>query len=148
VLIPDLCILQGPAAAIFAPEADDGVPKACFLAGPGVIRPPPEAPLMLYHDLRSLRIFLLACEMRSRSKAAETLNIALSAASRRLRRLEEEAGTRLITRRPQGVGLGNKLRVNLNEHRSGNRGSVRISAWSSVLVPPRARYLSDVPGSY
>ena len=34
---------------------------------------------MLYYDLQSLRIFLPACEMRSLSKAAETLNIALFA---------------------------------------------------------------------
>ena len=102
---------------------------------------------MLYYDLQSLRIFLPACEMRSLSKAAETLNIALFAVSRRLRGLEEEAETRPIARRPQSVGFGNKLGVNLNEHRSGNRGSVRISTSSSVLVPRRARYLSDVPGS-
>lgn len=97
--------------------------------------------------------------MRSISKAAETLNIALSAASRRLRLLEQEAGTRLIVRRPYGVEataagvtmmnyardvltLGDKLQVNLNEHRSGIRGYVRISASSSVLVQRLARDLS------
>lgn len=97
--------------------------------------------------------------MRSISKAAEALNIALSAASRRLRLLEQEAGTRLIARRPHGVeptaagitmmnyardvlSLGDKLQVNLNEHRSGIRGYVRISASSSVLVQRLARDLS------
>lgn len=115
---------------------------------------------MLHHDLQSLRIFLLACEMRSISKAAETLNIALSAASRRLRLLEQEAGTRLIARRPHGVeataagitmmnyardvlSLGDKLQVNLHEHRSGIRGYVRISASSSVLVQRLAHDLSQ-----
>ena len=34
---------------------------------------------MLHHDLKSLRIFLAACELRSVSKAAESLNVALSA---------------------------------------------------------------------
>ena len=85
--------------------------------------------------------------MRSLSKAAETLNIALSAASRRSRRLEEEAGARLIARRRHGVSLGNKLQVNLNEHRSGIPNNVRISASSSVRVQRLARDLSHLPRS-
>jgi DNA-binding transcriptional LysR family regulator len=115
---------------------------------------------MLYHDLQSLRIFLAACEMRSMSKAAESLNIALSAASRRLSLLEYELGTPLIVRRPHGIEptaagvtmmnyardvlrLGDRLKVSLDEHRSGIRGYVRVSASSSVLVQRLAKDLSQ-----
>jgi DNA-binding transcriptional LysR family regulator len=115
---------------------------------------------MLYHDLQSLRIFLMACELRSMSKAAERLNIALSAASRRLTLLEEEAGVVLIKRRPHGIEptaagvtmmnyarevlrLGEKLRGKLEEHQSGIRGYIRVCASSSVLVQRLARELSE-----
>jgi DNA-binding transcriptional LysR family regulator len=115
---------------------------------------------MLYHDLQSLRIFLAACEMRSMSKAAESLNIALSAASRRLSLLEQELKTPLIVRRPHGIEptaagvtmmnyardvlrLGDKLKVSLDEHRLGIRGYVRVSASSSVLVQRLAKDLSQ-----
>jgi DNA-binding transcriptional LysR family regulator len=115
---------------------------------------------MLYHDLQSLRIFLAACEMRSMSKAAERLNVALSAASRRLGLLEQEVGAPLIVRRPHGIEptaagitmmnyardvlrLGDKLKISLDEHRSGVRGYVRVCASSSVLVQRLARDLSD-----
>ncbi len=115
---------------------------------------------MLHHDLHSLRIFLLACELRSISKAAEQLNVALSAASRRVSLLEQEVGIALIVRRPHGIEptaagvtmmnyardvlrLGEKLKGNLDEHRSGVRGYVRVCASSSVLVQQLARDLSQ-----
>ncbi|HWM81843.1 MAG TPA: LysR family transcriptional regulator [Pseudolabrys sp.] len=115
---------------------------------------------MLYHDLQSLRVFLMACELRSMSKAAERLNIALSAVSRRLNLLEEEAGVTLIKRRPHGIEptaagvtminyarevlrLGEKLRGNLEEHRSGIQGYIRVCASSSVLMQRLARELSE-----
>ena len=118
-----------------------------------------ESTAMLYHDLQSLRIFLTACEMRSMSKAAERLNVALSAASRRLSLLEQEVGAPLIVRRPHGIEptaagitmmnyardvlrLGDKLKVSIDEHRSGIRGYVRVCASSSVLVQRLARDLS------
>src|SRR6185503_3145897 len=114
---------------------------------------------MLHHDLQSLRIFLTACEMRSMSRAAEHLNLALSAASRRVSILEQEVGAPLIVRRSHGIEptaagvtvmnyardvlrLGEKLRISLDEHRLGVRGYVRVSASSSVLVQRLARDLS------
>jgi DNA-binding transcriptional LysR family regulator len=114
---------------------------------------------MLRHDLQTLRIFLLACELRSMSKAADHLNLAVSAASRRVSLLEHEAKVPLIMRRPHGIEptaagitmmryardvlrLGEKLQGNLDEHRSGIRGYVRVSASSSVLVQRLARDLS------
>ncbi len=40
---------------------------------------------MLHHDLQSLRLFVAICEDAEPVRAAERANIALSAASRRLR---------------------------------------------------------------
>ena len=93
------------------------------------------------------------------SKAAERLNVALSAASRRVSLLEQETGLPLIVRRPHGIEptdagitmmnyardvlrLSEKLKGNLEEHRSGIRGYVRVSASSSVLVQRLAKDLS------
>lgn len=115
---------------------------------------------MIHHDLQTLRIFLAACELRSISKAAESLNIALSAASRRLSLLEQEAKVPLIVRRSHGIEptsagitmmnyardvlrLGDKVRTSLDEHRLGVRGYVRVSASSSALVQYLARDLSS-----
>lgn len=114
---------------------------------------------MLYHDLQSLRIFLAACEARSMSRAAEQLNIALSAVSRRLSMLEDQVGAPLFVRRTHGIEptaagntvmnyardvlrLGDKLKISLDEHRAGIRGYVRISASSSALVQRLAGDLS------
>lgn len=97
------------------------------------------------------------------SKAAEQLNVALSAASRRVSLLEHEVGLSLIVRRPHGIEptaagitmmnyardvlrLGEKLQGNLDEHRSGVRGYVRVSASSSVLVQRLAKDLSRFAG--
>lgn len=115
---------------------------------------------MIHQDLQTLRIFLAACELRSISKAAESLNIALSAASRRLSLLEQEAKVPLIVRRSHGIEptaagitmmnyardvlrLGDKVRTNLDEHRLGVRGYVRVSASSSALVQHLAKDLSS-----
>ncbi len=115
---------------------------------------------MLHHDLQTLRIFLAACELRSISKAAEGLNIAMSAASRRLSLLEQEAKMPLIVRRAHGIEptsagitmmnyardvlrLGDKLQANLDEHRLGVRGYVRVSASSSALVQHLSKDLSS-----
>ncbi|WP_029004392.1 LysR family transcriptional regulator [Azorhizobium doebereinerae] len=106
---------------------------------------------MLHHDLQSLRLFVAVCETRSLSKAAERINIALSAASRRLRLLEEEAGMPLVRRLPHGVEptmagqtalayaqsvlmLADRYVAGLADHLSGARGRVRVSASSSALV--------------
>ncbi|HWK97801.1 MAG TPA: LysR family transcriptional regulator [Pseudolabrys sp.] len=114
---------------------------------------------MIRHDLQTLRIFLAACELRSISKAAESLNIAVSAASRRLSLLEQEAKVPLVVRRSHGIEptaagitmmnyardvlrLGDKVRTSLDEHRLGVRGYVRVSASSSALVQHLAKDLS------
>jgi DNA-binding transcriptional LysR family regulator len=114
---------------------------------------------MLRHDLITLRLFARACELRSLTRASEELNIAASAASRRLRLLEHEAATPLLKRRPHGVEptpaglamlryarevleLGDRLAASLDEYRTGARGHVRVFASSSVLVQRLASDLS------
>ncbi len=103
------------------------------------------------HDLVSLRLFVAICEQRSLSRAAEASHLAVSAASRRLRQLEDEAGTLLVQRRPHGVEptaagatmlryartvlrLADELGSHLSDHRGGVRGRVRVFGSSSALV--------------
>ncbi|TFF22039.1 LysR family transcriptional regulator [Jiella endophytica] len=102
-------------------------------------------------DLFSLSLFVAICETRSISRAAERMNIVASAASRRVGLLEHEAGLPLLTRRPHGVEptsaglivlryardvmhLGQKVEAELDDHRSGASGTIRVYASSSVLV--------------
>ena len=106
---------------------------------------------MLHHDMTSLRLFVAICEMRSLTRAAESVNLALSAASRRLRLIEEEVGAPLVRRLPHGfeptiagftmlryaqtvLHLGDQLTANIADHRAGVRGRVRVFASSSALV--------------
>jgi DNA-binding transcriptional LysR family regulator len=115
---------------------------------------------MFHHDLHSLRLFVAICELGSLSKAAERVNMALSAASRRLKMFEDEVGATLVKRLPHGVELttagitaeryaqsvlrmADQLAVNMDEHRSGVRGRVRVSASSSALVQKLAGDLAN-----
>ncbi len=103
------------------------------------------------HDLVTLRLFAAMCEAKSLSRGAEQTNMAISAASRRIRILEEEAGAELVTRRPHGVEptaagltmlryartvlrLADQVAASMVEHRAGVRGRVRVYASSSALV--------------
>lgn len=114
---------------------------------------------MKHHDSKTLQLYVTACELRSLSRAAERLNLAPSAASRRILILEKNAGSPLLVRRPHGVEptaagltvlryardmlqMTGQLTGLLEEHRSGIRGFVRISASSSVLVQRLASDLS------
>ena len=106
---------------------------------------------MLRHDMTSLRLFVAICEFRSLSRAAESLNLALSAASRRLKLIEDEVGAPLVKRLPHGfeptaagfavfryaqmvLHLGDQLSANIADLKSGVRGRVRVFASSSALV--------------
>ena len=91
------------------------------------------------------------CELRNLSRAAERINLALSAASRRLRLFEEEAGAPLVRRLPHGIEptpagvsalryaeqvlrLSEQFEANIADHQAGVRGRIRVSASSSALV--------------
>jgi DNA-binding transcriptional LysR family regulator len=106
---------------------------------------------MLRHDLTSLRLFVHICETNSLTRAAERLNMALSAASRRLHQIEAELGSPLVRRLPHGLEptiagqtmlryaytvlkLGDQLVLNIADHRGGVRGRLRVFASSSALV--------------
>ena len=112
------------------------------------------------HDLKTLRLFVLLCETRSLTRAAERMNLAISAASRRLRLLEADAGSALVRRLPHGVEptaagltalryargvlrMGEQFAANMEEHRSGVRGRVRVFASSSALVQQLAADLAE-----
>jgi DNA-binding transcriptional LysR family regulator len=114
---------------------------------------------LLHHDLQSLRLFVALCELRSLSRAAERMNIAISAASRRLRLLEAEVGTSLMKRLPHGIEpthagittlryarsvlrLADQLVSDMGEHASGVRGRVRVFGSSSALVQRLAHDLA------
>jgi DNA-binding transcriptional LysR family regulator len=105
----------------------------------------------MHHDLRTLRLFAAICHSGSVSKAAAQLNMAVSAASRRLRLLEEEVGAALVMRQAHGVEptmaglttlryaetvmrLSDGLSASMREFQDGVRGRVRVSASSSALV--------------
>jgi DNA-binding transcriptional LysR family regulator len=114
---------------------------------------------MFHHDLHSLRLFVAVAELRSLSKGAERVNMALSAASRRLKLLEEEIGAPLVRRLPHGMELttagitaeryaqavlrmADQLAAHMAEHQSGVRGRIRVFASSSALVQRLARDLA------
>lgn len=115
---------------------------------------------MIRHDLVSLRLLVAICELRSISRAAEQLNMAISAASRRLKLLEEEVGSQLVQRRAHGVeptaagltmlrygrsvlSLAEQLQAHMTEHREGIRGRVRVFGSSSALVQRLAADLAQ-----
>jgi DNA-binding transcriptional LysR family regulator len=56
-------------------------------------------------DVRVLRNFVCIAELNSLSKAAAKLNVAQPALSRQVKMLEDELGTRLLTRHRRGVAL-------------------------------------------
>jgi len=59
----------------------------------------------LANVIRHLWVFLIAAEEKQFQRAAARLNIANSAVSRRIRRLEEELGVTLFDRQPDGAHL-------------------------------------------
>ncbi|OYV37891.1 MAG: hypothetical protein B7Z83_04335, partial [Thiomonas sp. 20-64-5] len=104
----------------------------------------------MQHDLQSLKLFVALCETKSLTRAAAMTNIAISAASRRIKLLEREAGEALVRRLPHGVEptlsgltalryarsvlrLNDQFAAHMAEHRSGARGRVRVFASSSAL---------------
>ena len=67
------------------------------------------------YDLTSLRLFVAVCEAKSITHAAEMEAIAASAVSKRISKLEQLAGTRLLVRGRSGV-IPTKTGATLLEH--------------------------------
>ncbi|HYG85443.1 MAG TPA: LysR family transcriptional regulator [Azospirillum sp.] len=120
---------------------------------------------MLRHDLQTLLLFLRVCETKSITRGASQVNVALSAASRRIKLLEDVCGTALLHRLPYGVEptaagqavlryarnvlyLNEQLEADMSEYRAGVRGHVRVFASSSALVQRLAGDLSAFARAY
>ncbi|WP_409076608.1 LysR family transcriptional regulator (plasmid) [Pantoea sp. C3] len=102
-------------------------------------------------DLQSLRLFLLAAEAGSLTKAASQSNITLSAASKRIAELEKNFECRLFIRLPRGLELtaagqgvvrhARKVLDNVNQmasemidYSSGVLGHIRVAANVSAVI--------------
>jgi len=115
---------------------------------------------LLSHDLVTLRLYIALCDTRSFTAAAGRMNLAISAASRRIRLFEESAGVAFFKRLPHGieptaagltalryarsvVNMTEEFAGNMEEYVSGVRGRVRVCASSSALVQRLAGDLAD-----
>ncbi|HMN78488.1 MAG TPA: LysR family transcriptional regulator [Burkholderiaceae bacterium] len=68
-------------------------------------------------EMRRLRYFVKVAELRSLTRAAETLHVAQPALSHHMHALESELGVQLLERGPRGVGLTEAGRQLLEETR-------------------------------
>src|SRR5262249_34052927 len=101
-------------------------------------------------DLVSLALFVRVAETRSITKAAEVSHIALAAASRRLRLLEDHYGVQLLERTARGAELTpagravshrarqilsqvDQLESEISEYAAGGKGHVRLQASASAI---------------
>lgn len=102
-------------------------------------------------NLESLHLFVLAVKLGSISKAASEMNIALAAASRRIKNLEEFYGARLFDRTGRGVEATSAGKVllehanhvfrrldiaarDLVDYASGLIGTVKLYACTSAIA--------------
>jgi len=104
-----------------------------------------------HFDLQSLRVFLLAAEYGSLTRAAEHAGMTLSAVSKRVAELERTTDCALFIRLPRGLELTsagqgllvhvrslldgvNRMAVDVADYAVGVRGHVKISANTSAVV--------------
>ncbi|MCX9044460.1 MULTISPECIES: LysR family transcriptional regulator [Enterobacteriaceae] len=102
-------------------------------------------------DLQSLRLFLLAAESGSLTKAASQSNITLSAASKRIAELEKNFECRLFIRQPRGLELTaagqgairhtrklldnvNQMASEISDYSAGILGHIRVAANVSAVI--------------
>lgn len=121
---------------------------------------------MIHFDLTDLRLFLAIAEANSLTKGAEATFISASAASIRIKNLEESVGTKLLFRSSHGVTLSppgqalahharlvvgqlEHLRNDLQEYSSGIKGHLRVfastTAITDFLPAVLSRYLTTHP---
>lgn len=117
-------------------------------------------------DLIDLRLFRSAVEAGSITRGAERVNLALAAASTRIRHMEESLGTLLLTRGRQGVtptaagrtllqhartilADAERLRDDLAAYSGGRAGQVRVlsntNALTEFLPEALSAFLADHP---
>lgn len=120
----------------------------------------------LHFDLTDLRLMVRVAEHNSLTAGAQAMGLSLPAASGRVRKLEDGAGTRLFLRTPQGVTLTppgqafvhharlvlaqlEHLRSDLREYSRGIKGHLRVfantTALGEFLPPVLRRYLQAHP---
>ena len=120
----------------------------------------------MHFDLMDLRLFVYVAEESNLRKGAERACISLAAASTRIKQLEDNIGTKLFYRKPQGVALNpageallhharlvlqqvEHLKVDLREYAGGIKGHVRVLAnttsISSALPAALASFLAQHP---
>lgn len=120
----------------------------------------------LHFDLQSLRVFLLAAELGSLTRAAERAHLTLSAVSKRICDLEKTIDCPLFVRQPRGLELTpagrellehartilddvNRMAADIGEFAVGVRGHLRLWANTSAVLQflPRdlAAFLAERP---
>ncbi len=120
----------------------------------------------MHFDLFDLRLFVFVAEASSLRQGAERACISLAAASARIKQLEDNVGSKLLYRNPQGVALSpagealqhharlvlqqvDHLKSELREYGNGIKGHVRIlantTAISSALPAALASFLQRHP---
>lgn len=102
-------------------------------------------------DIDSIALFVKAAELRSLTRAAESSNMGLAAASRRISLLEHRLKAPLLERSPKGVELTpagetllvhakamllqlNQMQADMDDHGTGRRGQLRILANTSAMA--------------
>lgn len=117
-------------------------------------------------DLADLRLFLAIVEAGSITHGAERLNLAIAAASTRIRNMEAELGIPLLLRERQGVvptpagqalvqharilaEQAERMRGDLAQYAQGMRGQIRLfsntNALSEFLAEPLSDFLAAHP---
>ncbi|MGH7060301.1 MAG: LysR substrate-binding domain-containing protein [Stellaceae bacterium] len=117
-------------------------------------------------DLADLRLFLAVVEAGSITHGAERLNLAIAAASTRIRNMEAELGIPLLLRERQGVvptaagrtlvqharvlaEQAERMRGDLAQYAQGVRGQIRLfsntNALSEFLAEPLSEFLAAHP---
>lgn len=117
-------------------------------------------------DLADLRLFLAIVEAGSITRGAERLNLAIAAASTRIRNMEAELGIPLLLRERQGVvptaagrtlvqharvlaEQAERMRGDLAQYAQGVRGQIRLfsntNALSEFLAEPLSEFLAAHP---
>jgi DNA-binding transcriptional LysR family regulator len=117
-------------------------------------------------DLADLRLFTNVVEAGSITAGAERLNLALAAASTRIRNMEAALGTALLDRRRQGVvptpaghtlvqharillQQAGRMHADLGQYAEGIRGQVRLlsntNALTEFLAEPLSTFLAAHP---
>jgi DNA-binding transcriptional LysR family regulator len=107
--------------------------------------------MALHFDLVDLRLFVYIAEENSLTRAAARANMSLSAASVRVKHLEEAIGVKLLNRAAQGITLLppgqaflhharqvvdqlRQLRSDMHEYSAGVKGHIRISVNTTAIT--------------